>query len=181
MSIKQLNATYLLQEDRILFRINTEEKAEFGFLLTRRVALFILAASEHLVEKQLEQKHDPQTAKAVADFEKKNLISSDIQGPEFESGQTFPLGNNPILVLDVTCGLADAQGGGEQLFSIDFVLGQNQSINLKLPKSMLMAMRLLLENLCDQASWGRAVITTTAPEMPATISVDVPGGSSTIH
>ena len=181
MSIKQLNATYLPQEDRILFRINTEEKAEFGFLLTRRVTLFILAASEHLVEKQLEQKHDPQTAKAVADFEKKNLISSDIQGPEFEAGQTFPLGNAPILVLDVTCGLADAQGGGEQLFSIDFVLGKDQSINLKLPKPMLIAMRLLLENLCDQGSWGRAVITFAPPETPATISLDGPGSSSTIH
>ena len=181
MSIKQLNASYLIQDDRILFRINTEEKAEFAFLLTRRVTLFILAASEHLVEKQLEQKHDPVTAKAVADFEKKNLISSDIQGPEFESGEAFPLGNAPILILDVTCGLANAEGDGEQLFSIDFVLEKDQSINLKLPKPMLIAMRLLLENLCDQASWGRAVITTTAPEIPATISVHVPGGSSTIH
>ena len=181
MSIKQLNASYLLQEDRILFRINTEDKEEFNFLLTRRVTLFILAASEHLVEKQLEQQHDPVTAKAVADFEKKNLISSEVKGPEFEAGDTFPLGNAPILVLDVTCGIADGQSGSEQLFSIDFVLGKDQSINLKLPKSMLMAMRLLLENLCDQASWGRAVITTTAPEIPATISVDVPGGSSTIH
>ena len=181
MSIKQLNASYLIQDDRILFRINTEEKSEFAFLLTRRVTLFILAASEHLVEKQLEQKHDPQTAKALADFEKKNLISSDIQGPEFESGETFPLGNAPILILDVTCGLANAEGDGEQLFSIDFALEKDQSINLKIPKPMLIAMRLLLENLCDQASWGRAVITTTAPEIPATISVHVPGGSSTIH
>jgi hypothetical protein len=181
MSIKQLNASYLLQEDRILFRINTEDKEEFNFALTRRVTLFILAASEHLVEKQLEQKHDPSTAKAVADFEKKNLISSEMKGPEFESGEVFPLGNEPILVLDVTCGIAEAEGGGEQLFSIDLLIGKDQSINLKLPKPMLMAMRLLLENLCDQGSWGRAVMTTTAPEIAATISVDGPGGSSTIH
>ena len=181
MSIKQLNATYLLQEDRILFRINTESKEEFNFLLTRRVALFILAASEHLVEKQLEQKHDPVTAKAVADFEKKNLISSDRQGPEFESGETFPLGDAPILVLDVTCGITDSDGGGEQAFSIDFVLGKDQSINLKLPKPMLIAMRVLLENLCDQASWGRAVIAASAPEAGGSVAIDVHSSSSTIH
>jgi hypothetical protein len=181
MPIKQLNATYLLQEDRILFRINTEAKEEFIFLLTRRVALFILAASAHLVEKALEQKHDPATAKAVADFEQKNLISSDMKGPEFESGETFPLGDAPILVLDVTCGIADPEAGGGQVFSIDFVLGKDQSINLKLPKSMLMAMRVLLENLCDQASWGRAVITANAPEAGGSVSVDIPGSSSTIH
>lgn len=181
MSIKQLNASYLLQEDRILFRINTEQKDEFNFLLTRRVTLFILAASEHLVEKQLEQRHDPATAKAVADFEKNNLISSDMKGPEFEDGESFPLGNAPLLVLDVTCGLADAEGNAEQLFSIDFVLGKDQSINLKLPKPMLFAMRQLFENLCDQASWGRAVIASAAPEAGGSVSIDVPGGSSTIH
>ena len=181
MLIKQLNATYLLQEDRTLFRINTETKEEFGFLLTRRVALFILVASEHLVEKQLEQQHDPATAKVVADFEKKNLVSSDASGPEFESGESFPLGKIPILVLDVTCGIAESEAQNEQQFSIDFVLAKDQSINLKLPKPMLIALRLLLENLCDQASWGRAVITTSSPETSRTISVDGPGGSSTIH
>lgn len=181
MSIKQLNATYLLQEDRILFRINTETKEEFGFLLTRRVALFILAASEHLVEKQLEQRHDPATAKAVADFEKINLVSSDAKGPEFESGESFPLGQMPILVLDVTCGIVEPEAENEQQFSIDFVLAKEQSINLKLPKPMLIALRLLLENLCDQASWGRAVIASSSPETTGTISVDTPSSSSTIH
>jgi len=46
---------------------------------------------------------------------------------------------------------------------------------------MLIALRLLLENLCDQASWGRAVIATSSPETTGTISVSSPGGSSTIH
>ena len=183
MIIKQLNASYLIQEDRIVFRINTEAKEEYIFLFTRRVALFILAASEHLVEKQLEQRHDPVTAKAVADFEKKGLVDAGAAGPEFEAGETFPLGQSPLLVLEVTCSIADPdQAGGDPLFSIDLVLGKEQSINLKLPKPMLIAMRLLLENLCDQASWGRAVITASPVDaVAASVSVDIPGGSSTIH
>lgn len=181
MIIKQLNATYLLQEDRTLFRINTEEKAEFSFLLTRRVALFILTASEYLVEKILEQMHDPVTAKAVADFEKKNLISSDMKGPEFEPGETFPLGESPILVLDVTCGIADSGVGGEQFFSIDFVLSKEQSINLKLPKPMLIAMRVLFENLCDQASWGRAKLDQKTPDVRSATLLDLLGSSGSIH
>ena len=183
MSINQLNASYLLQEDRIVFRINTQAREEFVFFLTRRVALFILAASEHLVEKQLEQLHDPATAKAVADFEKKGLVDTGSSGPEFEAGETFPLGQSPLLVLDATCSIAEPeQAGGDPLFSIDFVLGKEQNINLKLPKPMLIAMRLLLENLCDQASWGRAMITTNPVDaVAAPASVDIPGGSSTIH
>lgn len=183
MSIKQLNASYLVQEDRILFRINTETKEEFAFLFTRRAALFILAASEHLVEKQLEQRHDPATAKAVADFEKKGLVDVGISGPEFEAGETFPLGQSPLLVLEVTCSIAEPdQASGESVFSIDFVLANDQSINLRLPKPMLIAMRLLLENLCDQATWGRALITANPTDaVAASVSVDVPGGTSTIH
>lgn len=183
MSIKQLNASYLLQEDRILFRINTEEKEEFLFFFTRRVALFILAAFEQLVEKQLEQRHDPSTAKAVADFEKKGLVDSGASGPDFEAGEIFPLGQSPLLVLEVTCSIGEPdQAGGDSLFSIDFVLGKDRSINLKLPKPMVIAMRVLLENLCDQASWGRGVITSSQVEaVDAVVSMEIPGGSSTIH
>lgn len=183
MTIKQFNASYLLQEDRIVFRINTQTKEEFVFLFTRRVALFLLAATEHLVEKLLEQRHDLATAKAVADFEKKGLVDSGASGPDFEAGEIFPLGQSPLLVLEVTCSITEPeQAGGDSLFSIDFVLGADQSFNLKLPKTMLIALRLLLENLCDQASWGRAVITAFQEgPIDAVVSGDIPGGSSTIH
>ena len=191
MSIKQINASYLLQEDRILLRINTENKDEFDFLLTRRVTLFILAATEHLVEKQLEQRHDPATAKAVADFEKKNLVNKDQQSPDFETGEAYPLGNQPILVLDVTCGLAEVQESVEQLFFLDLVIQptaaieqnkqENQTINIKMPKGLLLATRMLLENLCDQASWGRAVIAPATAKVADLAAINIPDGSGTIH
>ena len=57
MSIKQFNGNYQAQEDRILFRFNTAEDAEYRFWFTRRITLFILAASTHLIEKQLEKQH----------------------------------------------------------------------------------------------------------------------------
>lgn len=181
MSIKQINASYLLQEDRIVLRVNTQTKEEFSFLLTRRVALFILAASEHLVEKQLEQSHDPVSAKAVADFEKKELVDIAAHGPEFEPGETFPLGQSPLLVLEVTCGIVEPEKAGEEvIFSMDFVLGKGQNIHLKLPKALLLALRLLLENLCDQASWGRATISNVAPEVKAELDIAHPR-SSTLH
>lgn len=181
MSIKQINASYLLQEDRIVLRVNTQTKEEFSFLLTRRVTLFILAASEHLVEKQLEQSHDPVSAKAVADFEKKELVDIAAHGPEFEPGETFPLGGSPTLVLEVTCSLANPDhNNSDAIFAIDLVLEGAQTIALKLPKALLLALRLLLENLCDQASWGRATISNVAPEVKAELDIAHPL-SSTLH
>ena len=49
MTIDQINASYFLQEDRLLLRINTANREEFQFWLTRRVALFIAASLNHFV------------------------------------------------------------------------------------------------------------------------------------
>lgn len=51
MSIKQVNASYLVNEDRILFRFNTPERAEYRLWFTRRITLFILAATSQLLQK----------------------------------------------------------------------------------------------------------------------------------
>lgn len=162
----------LHQEDRIVLRLNTETKEGYSFLLTRRVALFILAASEHLVEKQLEQSHDPVSAKAVADFERKELVDIAAHGPEFEPGESFPMGDSSILVLEVTCSFTKSDhASGEAIFLIDFVLGKTQNIQLKLPKPLLLALHLLLESLCDQASWGRATISNVATEVKAELDI----------
>ena len=61
MSIKQFNGSYVLNEDRLLFRFNTSDDSEYRFWLTRRITLFFLAATDHLVEKQLEKSHSKQT------------------------------------------------------------------------------------------------------------------------
>lgn len=95
MTIKQLNAAYLLNEDRILFRFNTQDQAEYRLWLTRRVTLFILAASTHLLTKKLEQAHSPSAAKVVDEFEKTALIeaikTANAGSTDYESGVQFPL------------------------------------------------------------------------------------------
>ncbi len=73
MSIKQFNASYLAPDDRVLFRFNTVEDAEFRFWFTRRVTLFILAATQHLIVKNLEQTHSAEAAKAIAEFDKEAM------------------------------------------------------------------------------------------------------------
>ena len=58
----------MVSEDRILFRFNTQNQEEYRFWLTRRVTLFILAATSHLLSKKLEQTHSPDAAKALNDL-----------------------------------------------------------------------------------------------------------------
>lgn len=173
MAIKQINATYLVNEDRILLRVNTPEEAEYRLWLTRRVTLFILAASSHLLTKQLEQSHAPDTAKAIDAFEKEALLEAskiaNSAAAEYQSGIHFPLGAESILVMDVSCSLLQNNAteaskssaiadSNHDIISIDFVLPGGANLNLKLASAMVRAITLLLDQLRQQAGWGEAVL-----------------------
>lgn len=159
MTIKQLNASYLMNEDRILFRFNTQDLAEYRLWLTRRVTLFILAATSHLLTKKLEQEHPPDTAKALNEFEKQALleqVDSKNKGVQnYESGLIFPLGFDPVLVMDVTCALYK-NGGTDSGLSIDFALPGGANVNLKLTENMIRGLCLLLDKFRTEAGWGEA-------------------------
>jgi len=176
MSIKQFNATYLAPDDRLLFRFNTEDDNEFRFWLTRRVTLFILAATSHLIVKNLEQTHSPETAKALADFGKEAVQvsregsaseSSDASSNQYQPGGKYPLGADPILVMDVKCTLE--KEGLEDLLSMDLVLPGGANINLKLAGPTLQALCVLLNQLREHASWG---------EVPKVVDVAISGSNA---
>lgn len=173
MSIKQINATYLLNEDRILLRFNTPEEAEYRLWITRRIGLFMLVATTHLLTKQLEQNHAPDTAKAIDAFEKDALVEAsriaNATPTEYQSGIHFPLGSEPILVMDVSCSSLQNKatevsktsaitGSNHDIISIDFSLPGGANLNLKLASSMVRAIALLLDQLRQQAGWGDAVL-----------------------
>lgn len=173
MTIKQFNSTYLINEDRILFRFNTQNQDEYRLWFTRRVALFILAATSHLLEKKREQTHSSDAAKALNHFEKEAILEASKNeqsaSQAYEAGLNFPLGFDPILVTDVTCSLmkngeklsiSDERKEGEfdEALSLDFVLPGGANLNLKLVVNTLQAMCVLLDQLRLQAGWGEAIL-----------------------
>jgi hypothetical protein len=174
MTIKQFNATYMAQEDRILFRFNTQDQSEYRLWFTTRVTLFILAATSHLLTKKLEQAHSIDAAKALNEFEKQAILDiakgQNVSGQNYEAGTNFPLGFDPILVMDVTCALTK---NGEKLayiestnneeindsVSIDFVLPGGANLNLNLAGNMMRGVYFLLDQLRQNALWGEAILT----------------------
>jgi len=179
MSIKQVNATYLVQEDRILFRFNTQDKAEYLLWFTRRVTLFFLVATSHLLTKNLEQAHSPDAAKALNEFEKQAILESathqNSDSQTYESGSHFPIGSDPLLVMDVSCSLikndkklayiqSKKEDEIESGLSIDFSLPGGANLNLKLAGNILQAMCVLLDQLRQQAGWGDAVLQVHSSE-----------------
>ena len=169
MTIKQFNGSYLTQEDRLLFRFNTIDEAEFRFWFTRRVTLFILGATAHLLTKHLEKTHSPETAAAITEFQKEALkeqVSKQAsqqgeakgeQGRQvaveaYQAASNYPIGADPLLVMDVKCELS--KDGEADVLSMDFVLPGGANLNLKLGGPTLQAMCLLLDQLRETAAWG---------------------------
>ena len=178
MSIKQINASYLVSEDRILFRFNTQEHAEYRLWFTRRVTLFLLAASSHLLVKNLEQEHSSGAVKALDEFKSQAAVEAvKQQKPEqqsYESGTQFPIGAEPLLVMDISCSIskneANASVNSESkegvvagALSIDFSLPAGANLNLKLPENMMRSICVLLDQLRQQAGWGEAILTVKNP------------------
>lgn len=159
MSIKQFNSSYIPNEDRLIFRFNTAEDQEYRFWFTRRVTLFILAATDHLVEKKLQQQHEKSTAKAIAQFQQEvHKEQFDIE-TEYQVANNYPIGADPVLVMEVNCALI--QVDNVDVFSLDLVLPGNGNLNLKLPVPTVQKMRFLLERLAAQANWGRLQLNLT--------------------
>jgi len=157
MTIKQFNATYSAHDDRVLFRFNTVEDTEFRFWFTRRVSLFILAATAHLIAKNLEQTHSPEAAKAIVDFSKESIQAEKggqgtNQVDAYQPANNFPLGADSLLVMDVKCALE--KQAQEDVLSLDLVLPGGANINLKMAGQTLHAMCALLNQLREHAAWG---------------------------
>ena len=160
MSIKQFNGNYLPGEDRLMFRFNTVDNSEYRLWLSRRVTLFILVATEHLVEQRLAQNHTPPAAKAIAQFEHDAAKTQADFSVPYQGALLFPLGPDPVLVTDVKCTMMVHEG--QDLMSLDLSIVNHRNLNLKLPLSILLTMRLLLERLADTAQWGRATISANS-------------------
>lgn len=196
MTIKQLNATYLLHEDRILLRFNTAEQAEYRLWLTRRVALFILAAISHLLAKKLKHQHSVDAVKAIQQFEKETvdeLLKTNADGTQnYQSGSQFPLGFDPLLVMDITCALIkngekiSSQdsfdlAGCDDALSIDFALPGGANLNLKLAGNMLRATCALLDQLRHQAGWGDATLPIKKNDESQSFSAETSSQKVSLH
>jgi len=149
MSIKQFNGTYDQQQDRVLLRFNTHESTEFRLWITRFMANNILLAIDQLIQKALERKHDAKTASIIHEFQDEGLAKTTNLRERYDSAQSFPLGDQPILLVGFSASEKDG------IFSFEWKLLGGKSLNVTLPTKAVQSMGLLIKSLGhDHAKWG---------------------------
>jgi hypothetical protein len=166
MNIKQFNGAYLIADDRLLFRISANEDVEYRFWLTRRVVLFILAATNHLISNQLKESHSLDAIKALIDFEQEaaKVGQTDSNGKLSQNlsppANQFPIGFDPVLVTDVKCILQ--KDGLNDILILELVLPAGGNLSLSLAGTTLHAMCALLKQLSEVANWGALQLSSDA-------------------
>ena len=144
--ITQLNATYVLLEDRVLFRFNVLDGAEYRLWLTRAMVGGLLRACGDVAVKSVATQHPVQYAKDISDF-KQQVVAKTTQFTEFKPASMLPMGEAPVLVHRVDFTLEGP------IFVLAFSLVSNQTITLRLNDDLFSKFRLLLDEIEKKASW----------------------------
>ena len=162
MSIRQLNASYVPEEDRVLLRFTTDTQEEYRLWLTRSVVGALMQHSECLVLKSLEGNHSVHQAKAVAQFRQQTLQQT-VAYTQFEGAARFPLGAEPALVKGVQTHIG-AQGA-----EVVFQLARGQNLSLKLNDDLVDKLQLLMHKMNEAAHWGLGLPDSSHPRTAASL------------
>ena len=147
MGIKQINASYVADQDRLLLRVSTAEDQEYRLWLTRAVVLKFLAISDLAVVTALAQQHPVEQAKMIAEFQQEAIAEQETFEQPFESVPELPLGSEPQLVISIAASLAD------QTCHLALQLGSHQTLTLHLGRDLLQKTKLLIQKISAQAQW----------------------------
>ena len=143
MTIRQVNATYVAPEDRILLRVTMTEGDEFRFWLTRaslrdfgpQAAAWISAA-------------DGTPAAAVQAFKREAAAAQADFSTPLKQGEKFPLGEAPILVEALRL---ESEGAKARL---QLHLLDKRVVTLHLDETALAGIQRLLQQAIGGADWA---------------------------
>ncbi len=143
---------YNAQEDRILLRILSAERAEFRFWLTRRYVKLLWQVLMRLMERDpVAAVHaDEKVRRTVLGFQHQQVVSGGEFAKPFDEGvKAFPLGEAPVLLSRIT-------GKQPVLQQQQLCLHpeQGQGIDLGVDAGLLHMISKLLTDAVKQSDWN---------------------------
>lgn len=146
-AISQMQMVYVPEEDRIFFRINSFDKQEFRFWITRRYAMLLVKVLKNHKEADpdVSTQVTTEAKEAVQSFKKEKAMSEARFNEKFkEEGNEFPLGQSIQLAYKLSYKIKD---DGNLLLSVQPKEGKginiviNQDINITMSQLLLAASR----------------------------------------
>jgi len=161
VNIRQLNASYVVEEDRVLLRFTTLRNEEYRLWLTRAVMGSMMQLAANLLVRSVQR--DPGVPQASAMLASKQSVP---QGgaplTRFEGSAQLPLGAEPVLVKLVQASSVTDQGFSEVRHPVLLLqLARSQSLKLRLNEDLTRKLQLLMQRMNEVAAWD---LRATLPE-----------------
>ena len=169
MKIHQLQATYLIEQDRILVRLNSAAGEELRLWLTRRMVknLFphMIEASIELVTAQMQiESHDGASSLELMQFKKQEALQqADFSTPFNTQASVLPIGVEPVLATTVH--ITPVEDGSLRIGFEEKIpgLASSRSFEVTLGQQLLHGFLHLLESALQHADWGMTLTEVNAP------------------
>lgn len=149
-AISQLQMLYVPEEDRILFRVNTTDRQQFRFWLTRRYSVLLLKVLKEHQESDpdVSLQDSPEAKQAVQSFKQELAMSSANFEEAFnENANELPLGE----VIPVAYKLSYNVSGGNLNVTIEPMEGRG--INMAIDRNINMSITNLLMVAAQKGAW----------------------------
>lgn len=161
MNIHQVNVSYSGEQDRLLVRINSVQGEEFRAWLTRRLAVKLLPHLGRTAREQMDKQFAlPATPsplpehkeQMVQNFRKEAAVyDGDFQTPYKNQPAALPLGEEPLLVTEITfTPLADAK---LQVLLIERLPGKQRDLQLVMDPALTQGLLRLLNQGLKASGW----------------------------
>jgi hypothetical protein len=143
-SISQMQMIYNPEEDRILFRVNSTDKKEFRFWITRRYALLMLKILKDHRESDPDVviQATPEAKQALQSFKQEKAIGQADFSKKFEEeANELPLGSEVQVAFKLNYGVKDGnlQLGVQPKEGQGISVVINQDLNVTLTQLLLAA------------------------------------------
>jgi len=102
--IHQMQIVFVPVHDRLMFRLNTTDRAEFKVWLTRRYVKLLWQALQQMLNKtQSGMSADPQTRQAMLSFQHEKVLAQTDFATKYQEEPEIrrPLGEEPVLVSKI--------------------------------------------------------------------------------
>jgi hypothetical protein len=156
--IHQISIDHDPLEDRILVRMNTQNKELVEIWFTRKISLQLLPALEKLnIELLNRQKdinrpiHDEHSQHLMADFIHQQTLENSNFSTPFETLKDPLTGPRPLLVTHLQATLLD--NAGLKLDLSEQLHGNQRLLELTLDKDLLQGFKHLLSRSIDNSEW----------------------------
>jgi len=165
-SLYQMTAEYIPAQDRILFRVNTQDKLEYRVWLTRRLVrnLWGVAVKSFEAKPEVTEQPRPQVKQAVMSMQHQQAVqSSNFKQKHATNTKPAPESVTPLLAVATQITQVN-----ETTIRLTFVTAEGKAVNLQLNEDMLHAVCHILQTAADRAGWDLQLSVGDAAQVPQT-------------